>query len=146
MVALFGIAASLLLALPSVLATPQTSPNALYARQAGGFNPSSIPATCLENKCQSLVNSLSTCTDLKCMCTNAIVTSMKSCIQCAVDANIDGYNQTVADASLKTFTDGCKTAGFTVAGGSGTTGGAMASMSVGIVGAIFAAALGVITL
>ncbi|KAF8910549.1 hypothetical protein CPB84DRAFT_1225730 [Gymnopilus junonius] len=56
MVALTYVAAFALLAITPVLATSSGSPTHLFARQISGFDPSSIPSSCLQNQCEDLIN------------------------------------------------------------------------------------------
>jgi len=41
-----------------------------------------------------------TCTSLDCLCTSTIANALKSCLQCAVDANIAGYSQSTLDDAI----------------------------------------------
>ncbi|KDR76010.1 hypothetical protein GALMADRAFT_210732 [Galerina marginata CBS 339.88] len=171
MVAFRTLAASVLVVVPAVLADPFTSPAGLYARQISGFDPSSIPASCIQQQCQSFVNTVTTqgCSTLDCLCTNSVVGSLKSCIQCAVDAGIAGYNQTTANDAVTGFVSACNSAGHSVSvsgsGSSGSSGssssasaaapgassastttttksGAVVGMGISVVGSILALALG----
>ncbi|KAF5327021.1 hypothetical protein D9619_004127 [Psilocybe cf. subviscida] len=106
------IIASLLTALPMVL-----------AQASGGFDPSSIPSSCLTGKCQAYVDAFSkaTCTDLSCVCTNNVVSAMKSCLECISTAGIAGVDKTVLDSAVNTFVDGCKAAGHPVSASGGSS-------------------------
>ncbi|KIM40625.1 hypothetical protein M413DRAFT_446053 [Hebeloma cylindrosporum] len=165
MVAFFAVATSVLLALPLVLAEPVSTPSGLYARQISGFDPSTLPTTCLQDKCKSFVDSVTAqnCATLDCLCSTTIANAMKTCLQCAVDAHVASFNQTTLDTAIKGFTDGCAAAGHPISGvtsgggsgsassgaaspsgtGSATTkSGAVAQMTVNILGAVFAVAVG----
>ncbi|KIJ98134.1 hypothetical protein K443DRAFT_681010 [Laccaria amethystina LaAM-08-1] len=136
MIGLLTLFTSVLLASQPVLA--DNTPN-LFGRQVSGFDPSIIPSSCLQTKCNSLVQELQNCTQLTCLCTTAVAADLQSCFQCAVDAGVASVNATSAQQAITSFTDGCKAAGYpvsgTVSGTSGSSGSSKASASGSATGA-----------
>jgi len=119
MVAFLAIATSALLALPSVLAEPSISLANIFARQFTGFDPSQIPADCLNNQCTTAYVAASSCltgscVNLDCLCTTAVIGSAKDCFQCIVDAQVPGFTQTIADDTINGFLSGCAAIGHAV--------------------------------
>ncbi|KIM43605.1 hypothetical protein M413DRAFT_443524 [Hebeloma cylindrosporum] len=129
MVAFFALATSFLMALPSVLAEPISTPATLYARQISGFDPGLLPSGCLQSKCQAFIDSITAqnCMSLECLCTTTIANAMKTCLQCAVDAHVTDFDQNTLDTALKDFTDSCSGAGHPISGV--TSGGGSGSAS-----------------
>ncbi|KAF8181323.1 hypothetical protein BJ912DRAFT_1145546 [Pholiota molesta] len=128
MVAPIILAASLAFAVPAVLAEP-LSTGALFARQLpSGFTPGDIPQACVPT-CQALSSSLGsgTCSDLSCICTNAIDSDIRSCLDCGLKAGVPNVNQTFIDQTVSGYEQACSSGGFPVSGSastptSGTTG------------------------
>ncbi|PPQ91718.1 hypothetical protein CVT25_012859 [Psilocybe cyanescens] len=136
MVAPFVLSVALILAIPLSVVADLTITNSvgLFSRQITGFDPSKLPASCIQTKCQDFVNKVTAakCVTLDCLCTNDIVSAVESCEQCGVDANINGFNQTVVDNSMTAFVKACGDAGHPISGISTSGSGSSVGTSIDI--------------
>ncbi|KAH8085470.1 hypothetical protein BXZ70DRAFT_562625 [Cristinia sonorae] len=99
----------------------------LFARQAGGFNPNSIPQQC-QSTCAGTAQVLSGqgCQTDACLCTSTVNTGFQQCLTCVLslappDPDIISQSQ----EALAAFEDACAASGFpltslTISGATGT--------------------------
>ncbi|KAI0756456.1 hypothetical protein C8Q80DRAFT_1128697 [Daedaleopsis nitida] len=85
----------------------------LLKRQTAGFDPSDVPAQC-QSDCATILNSLSSCPDVSCLCTDAINQGLHNCLECvlAIPGNDDIFAQ--AQSSLQEYQQACQQVGVNI--------------------------------
>ncbi|KAJ8463397.1 hypothetical protein ONZ45_g17592 [Pleurotus djamor] len=116
------VSASLLLVAGSAIATPQPAPSRfslgdlnfhhLTTRQTTGFNPANIPDQCT-SQCEGLTQ-LRGCSDVQCICNNAVADTLKACSRCALSLENTDEARDQLQAQLDRYHDGCEQAGVNV--------------------------------
>ncbi|KAI1793646.1 hypothetical protein LXA43DRAFT_999796 [Ganoderma leucocontextum] len=98
------------------VATPFASagPLAALLKRQSTLDPSQIPAQC-QSACASTVNTLNTCADVNCLCTDAINTGLYNCLECALGLSSDAGLLSEAQTSLTQFEQTCAEAGVNLA-------------------------------
>ncbi|PIL34682.1 hypothetical protein GSI_03462 [Ganoderma sinense ZZ0214-1] len=83
------------------IATPfaNTGPLAALLKRQSTLDPSQIPPQC-QSQCTGVVNSLNTCTDLTCLCADAVNKGLYNCLECALSLTPDASLLSQAQSSL----------------------------------------------
>ncbi|KAM5545699.1 hypothetical protein V8D89_000737 [Ganoderma adspersum] len=84
---------------------------AILKRQGGTtLDPGSIPAQC-ESQCGAVINAINTCTDITCLCSDAVNKGMYDCFECGLSLQPDASLLSSAQKSLTQFENTCNAAG-----------------------------------
>ncbi|PIL34684.1 hypothetical protein GSI_03464 [Ganoderma sinense ZZ0214-1] len=108
------------------------------------LDPGSIPAQC-DSQCGSVINSINTCPDITCLCSDTVNKGLYNCFECGLSLEPDASLLSQAQKTLTQFENTCNQAGVpgvqlssltltmpsgTVAAPSGTAGSGSTAVSI----------------